>query len=134
MRLATGQVAVITGGACGIGLALARQLVGRGLYVALADVREVKVRAAAASLGEAATPFVVDVTDAQGMVGLASDVLDRFGRVDLMCNNAGFVPPVAPAWEQPVAVWDFAIDVMLRGWCTGCTPSCRISWPGGPVT
>jgi NAD(P)-dependent dehydrogenase (short-subunit alcohol dehydrogenase family) len=116
MRLARGQVAVVTGGASGIGFALAAQLGARGLAVVVADVRGEAAREACARLtGVPTLPVEVDVRDAEAVERLAAEALRRFGRVDLVCNNAGVVPARLPAWEQPVASWRWALDVMLLG-------------------
>jgi NAD(P)-dependent dehydrogenase (short-subunit alcohol dehydrogenase family) len=116
MRPAAGQVAVVTGAASGIGLALALEFSGRGLAVVLADVRYDAARAACARLGDVPTLAVeTDVRDPGSVQELAERSLDRFGRVDVICNNAGIAVPQVPSWEQSLEDWRWALDVMLLG-------------------
>ncbi len=119
MRIESGQVAVVTGAASGIGRAIATELVGRGVSVALADVHEEGVRSLADELatnGVELLPAAVDVTDAEKMHTLAQRVLDHFGRIDLVFNNAGIAPlEGAPLWETDLAQWRRVVDVNLFG-------------------
>lgn len=86
-----GRVAVVTGAASGIGLAISRQLAGQGATVVMVDmVDSVKEQAAALS-GEAAG-WVLDVTDAHGAQALADALAQRHGRADILVNNAGISP------------------------------------------
>lgn len=97
MRIEAKQVAVVTGAARGIGRAIATELVGRGLSVVGANLRDEGVRTVAdelaASGGGELEPAVVDIGDAAAMASLAQHVWDRFGRVDLVVNNTGIAPP-----------------------------------------
>jgi NAD(P)-dependent dehydrogenase (short-subunit alcohol dehydrogenase family) len=116
VRPAAGQVAVVTGAASGIGFALAQEFGARGLSVVLADVRGQAANAACARLGNVPTLAVeTDVRDAAAVDELARRTLERFGRVDVVCNNAGIAVPRAPAWEQSLDVWRWATDVMFLG-------------------
>jgi len=94
MKIETGQVAVVTGGTSGIGFALADALVRRGVNVMIADIREdaipVAVDALAGRPGHAAG-VRVDVSVEADLDALADETIERFGRVDLVCNNAGVV-------------------------------------------
>lgn len=118
MRINAGQVAVVTGGTSGIGFALAAHLVRRGVDVVIADIREDAIPAAVETLsgqpGRAAG-VRVDVRDAADVDALAGHTLDRFGRVDLVCNNAGVVCEQTPMWEQRNETWRWLIDVKLMG-------------------
>jgi NADP-dependent 3-hydroxy acid dehydrogenase YdfG len=122
VRLAAGQVAVVTGAASGIGLALCEALTGRGVAVVVADLSaEVSERAASRLrlAGGDALACATDVRSADAVDRLAAFTLDRYGRVDLVCNNAGVVPGLRPLWEQDVATWRWLVDVTLLGLAHG---------------
>lgn len=112
-----GKVAVITGGASGIGLALATALGAEGARVLLADVEQARLDEAEAKLQEAGIDVRAkrtDVSDRQQLDALADYAWDACGRVDLLFNNAG-VAPFGPVHEAASADWDWALDVNLRG-------------------
>jgi len=116
VKLGAGQVAVITGGASGIGFALAEQLGARGLRIVVADVRGEAAREACARLsGVPALPVETDVRDAASVERLAARTLEHFGRADLVCNNAGIAVSRLPSWEQPLEAWAWSLDVMFLG-------------------
>jgi NAD(P)-dependent dehydrogenase (short-subunit alcohol dehydrogenase family) len=122
MRIESGQVAVVTGGASGIGFAIADALVRRGVNVMIADIREdaipVAVDALAGQRGHAAG-VRADVGIDADLDALADATVERFGRVDLVCNNAGVVCEQAPMWEQRPETWRWLIDVKLMGVVNG---------------
>jgi NAD(P)-dependent dehydrogenase (short-subunit alcohol dehydrogenase family) len=112
------RVAIVTGGASGIGCALGAALVRRGDHVVLADVdgtaaSEVAHQLTALGPG-AASAAPVDVRDAAAVAALVTDTAARHGRLDLMVNNAG-LGIGGPVEELALAHWDRAIDVNLRG-------------------
>ena len=117
MRDLAGKVAVITGAASGIGLALSRRLGSDGMRVMMADVEEPALAAAAEGLAadgiETATA-VTDVSDAAALDELASRTLKRFGTVHVVCNNAG-VSRGGPAWQVPLPIWNWTVGVNLFG-------------------
>jgi NAD(P)-dependent dehydrogenase (short-subunit alcohol dehydrogenase family) len=117
MRDLAGKVAVITGAASGIGLALSRRLGADGMRVMMADVDEPALAAAARSLAaegiEAATA-VTDVGDADSVDALARATLGRFGAVHVVCNNAG-VTRGGPSWQIPLPTWNWIVGVNLFG-------------------
>lgn len=122
MNLETGQVAVVTGAASGIGRALVDAFAARGLVVVLADVEQEPLDAAVAELtGSGATALGerVDVRLPDDLERLAGKVQAEFGRVDVLCNNAGVVIPRAPAWEQSHTDWKWIIDVNVHGVANG---------------
>lgn len=124
MRIESEQVAVVTGAARGIGRAIAAELAGRGLSVVVADLREDDLRAVVDELtalgGGAVVPATVDVGDADAMTALAQRVQERFGRVDLVVNNAGIAPSDGnPLWEADLAQWRRVVDVNLFGMLHG---------------
>ncbi len=85
------KVALITGGAAGIGLATARRFVEEGAHVALGDVSQEAGERAAAELGPRAVFHRVDVTDEPAVAAWVADVHARFGRIDILVNNAGII-------------------------------------------
>jgi NAD(P)-dependent dehydrogenase (short-subunit alcohol dehydrogenase family) len=118
MKLRAGHVAVVTGGANGIGLAIGTQLARRGLAVVLADVEEPALLAAEHQLraeGAATLTVLTDVSDETSMLALADRTLDRFGRVDLVCNNAGVTAQPRPMWETDELDWRWVLGVNLWG-------------------
>lgn len=112
-----GRNAVVTGGAQGIGRAIAERLLDSGAVVALWD-RDAALLAEAArelaSRGEASTA-VVDVTDAEAVAAAFASTVERHGAVDVMVNNAGIAGPTMPSWEYPLDEWRSVVDVDLNG-------------------
>lgn len=112
-----GNVAVITGGASGIGLAVAEQLIARGMRVVLADIDEAKLRDVEARLSEAGAEVagvVCDTASAESVTALAEATLERFGAAHLLFNNAG-IAGVGDAWNGPIDLWDRVIGINLYG-------------------
>lgn len=83
------QVAIITGGADGLGLALAEKLVGQGTTVCLFDINQAKLDAATESLGAKAKGYIVDVSSPEQVDGAVAEIVAEFGRVDILVNSAG---------------------------------------------
>lgn len=118
MKVEQGQVAVVTGGASGIGFGLAEALVDRGVAVVLSDIRAEALAEAAEQLtrrGGRVIPVVTDVTNPDSVDELAERTVTEFGRVDLVCNNAGVVCSGAPMWEQTLETWRRMIDIKIMG-------------------
>jgi NAD(P)-dependent dehydrogenase (short-subunit alcohol dehydrogenase family) len=118
MKLREGQVAVVTGGGSGIGLAMAEEFARRGLHVVLGDIDDGDLAAAEALLTDLGAPVAaahVDVTDPQQVDQLAELTLERFGRVDVVCNNAGTVGKNMPLWEFELVEWEWILSVDLWG-------------------
>ena len=113
-----GRVAVVTGGASGIGLAMAKRFVSEGMRVVVADLRRDALDGAVRQL-EAAGGEVLgvptDVSRADEVEALAERTLEAFGAVHLVCNNAGVGGELATAWEQSRAGWDWVLGVNLWG-------------------
>jgi NAD(P)-dependent dehydrogenase (short-subunit alcohol dehydrogenase family) len=112
------RVAIVTGGASGIGRALGAALVRRGDRVVLADVDGAAAAEVAEQLDAAgpggATAATVDVREADAVAALVSGTAERHGRLDLLFNNAG-LGIGGPAEELTPAHWDRTLDVNLRG-------------------
>lgn len=88
------------------------------MHVVLSDVRAEAVTTAAGALGVGrarVVPVVTDVTDPHSVDRLAERTLAEFGRVDLVCNNAGVVCPDAPLWEQTLDTWRRMLDLKVLG-------------------
>ena len=116
MRALDGKVIVITGGAGGIGLALARRFQGAGMRVAIADVEAAALDAAVDALGSGPDVLGVacDVTDLADVHRLRDAVLDRFGAAHVVCANAG-VAPTGPIVGTTVDTWRWVMDVNVMG-------------------
>jgi 3-hydroxybutyrate dehydrogenase len=106
-----GKVAIVTGAASGIGLAIARDFAAHGIHVTLSDIDVEGGRAAAASLPNARFQ-VADMTDSQAIQQLVQETLDVKGHIDILVNNAG-IQHVAPITTFPEAKWRQIIDLML---------------------
>jgi 3-oxoacyl-[acyl-carrier protein] reductase len=110
-----GGVAVVTGGATGIGLATARRLVASGGRASLWDRDEAALRRAAASLGADTAVEIVDVADAADVSRAAQSTSAKLGRIDALVCSAGITGPNTTTWEYPVDEWRRVIDVNLNG-------------------
>ncbi len=117
MELTTGKVAVVTGAAGGIGLALATRFANSGLHIVLADVDADSLAVAAdgiRDLGVDTLEVVCDVSDEASVEALATATIERFGAVHVVCNNAG-VSSTADPWAGPVSTWKWVLGVNLWG-------------------
>lgn len=111
----TRGVALITGGASGIGLATALRWVREGGRVVLWDLQAEALQRATEQLGPAAHGMVVDVTSEAGVqVGMAQ-AAQVFGGLDAVVNSAGIVGSTGPFWQQSLADWQRVIDLNLTG-------------------
>ncbi|NVM88771.1 3-oxoacyl-[acyl-carrier protein] reductase [Variovorax sp. SG517] len=112
-----GRHAIVTGGARGIGLAIARHYLAAGASVALWDLDALALADALetlAPLGTAASA-VVDVREEDQIARAAAQSQERFGGIDILVNNAGVLGPTVPAWEHTPAQWRNVLDVNLTG-------------------
>jgi NAD(P)-dependent dehydrogenase (short-subunit alcohol dehydrogenase family) len=109
------QCAVVTGGAAGIGLAVARRIIAEGGRVAIWDRNQADIDAAVARFGDKAVGFAVDVTDWSAVERVARSTHQTFGRIDILVASAGITGPNTTVWDYPVADWQQVIAVNLNG-------------------
>lgn len=122
MKEFRGKVAVITGGASGIGRAMAARFAREGMKVVLADHDEAALDAAVAALteqGAEAAGVAADVANAADVDGIAAKTLLRFGAVHVVCNNAGVGGPLKPCWELTDADWSYVFGPNVWGVVNG---------------
>jgi NAD(P)-dependent dehydrogenase (short-subunit alcohol dehydrogenase family) len=115
-----GKTAFVTGGASGIGLGIAKALLGAGMNVVIADIRDDHLAAAASELGhpERVLALKLDVTDRAAYARAADAAEARFHKIHLLCNNAG-VAVVGPTELATFADWDWVLGVNLGGTVNG---------------
>ncbi|MDQ1478853.1 MAG: hypothetical protein QOE62_4082 [Actinomycetota bacterium] len=117
MQDLNGKVAVVTGGASGIGNALARRFASEGAQVVIGDIEADALERAVSELrasGATAEGIVTDVTDPAQMQALGDAAVERFGGVHVFCNNAG-VGGGGLSWEMPLSTWEWVIGVNMWG-------------------
>jgi NAD(P)-dependent dehydrogenase (short-subunit alcohol dehydrogenase family) len=112
-RLA-GKVAVITGAGSGMGKAMAQRFVEEGAQVVCADISGAQDEVAAA-LGDAAIAVHCNVAEEAEVEAMIAAAVQRFGKLDILCNNAGFGGGMAPLAEQSTENWDRVHSVNIRG-------------------
>ena len=121
MRDVAGKVAFVTGGASGIGLAMVRSFCAAGMKVAIADIEKRALDAAVASFAHSNAHVIglrVDVTDRDAMAHAADETERAFGKVHVVCNNAG-VGLAGPIEEMSYDDWDWVVGVNLQGVING---------------
>ena len=112
----SGKVALVTGGARGIGFATARGLLAHGASVVIADVDHAETQRAAAQLGDArALGIAADVTDRGAMRRAVATTVERFGGLDVVVANAGIAARVATFRAMSTESFERVIDVDLMG-------------------
>lgn len=111
----TGQTAMVTGAATGIGETIARRLAKAGATVVVADMNPAGAAEVAQSIGGTAFSVEVDVTDAASVDKAVAAIVARTGRVDVLVNNAGIGGKAAPVWEQTLEDWNRAIAINMTG-------------------
>ena len=113
-----GRVALVTGGAQGIGLAVARRLAASGARVAIWDMDETLGRVAAAELGGAS--WKVNVTDSDAVVACARETAERLGPVAILVTSAGIAGSNGKVVDYRPSEWREVIDVNLDGTFNCC--------------
>jgi 3-oxoacyl-[acyl-carrier protein] reductase len=128
----TGQVAVVTGAATGIGKAIAVRLAGAGARIVVADLDASRAEGVAEELPPVAAgnhfAVAVDIANGSSVKAAAKLVYDRAGKIEILVNNAGIAGVAAPLWEQPEDDWDRVIAVNLKGtfnWCRAVVQQMR---------
>lgn len=112
----SGKVAVVTGGAGGIGKGIVKALLGEGAKVVIADVEQSALDATLAELNtDAASGFVVDVSSAESVKSLADHVFEQHGACHALWNNAGVAAPSANVWETTPNDWRWVHGVNVMG-------------------
>jgi NAD(P)-dependent dehydrogenase (short-subunit alcohol dehydrogenase family) len=136
MKDIAGRTAFVTGGASGIGLGLARQLLDEGARVAIADIRQDHLDAALAQLNsDDVIGLHLDVSNRGGFAQAADEAEARLGPVSIVCNNAG-VNLFAPIDECSYDDWDWVLGVNLHGVINGCqtfVPRIKARGAGGQI-
>jgi NADP-dependent 3-hydroxy acid dehydrogenase YdfG len=114
----TDKIVLITGASSGIGAATARELAAAGAKLMLGARRTDRLEALAGELGENVAWARLDVTERDGFAQFVAAAVARFGRVDVLVNNAG-VMPLSPLSARLTDQWDWMIDVNIRGVLNG---------------
>src|SRR5581483_11705563 len=109
------QVVVVTGAGHGIGRAVAERFAAEGAWVFVNDLSEARAREVAAAIGERAIAAAGDVSNKASVDALFNSVARRFGRIDVLVNNAGNIHAARHFLEGDEAWWDQVVDVNLKG-------------------
>jgi len=124
-----GKVALVTGGASGIGAATVRRFVREGARVGIVDLQDALGEALAEELGAAAVYQHADVSREADVQAAVDRAVDEFGRLDICFNNAGVGGVTGPVAEIPAAEFDSTVGVLLRGVFLGIKHAARVMLP-----
>jgi 2-dehydro-3-deoxy-L-rhamnonate dehydrogenase (NAD+) len=111
----SGQIAVVTGAAIGIGEVIARRLASAGATVCIADIDGAEAAAAAERIGRGAYSIALDITDPSSVTRTVAAILSRSKAIDILVNNAGIAGKAAPIWEQSDVDWQKVMAVNING-------------------
>jgi 3-oxoacyl-[acyl-carrier protein] reductase len=111
----TGQTAIVTGGATGIGEAIAQRLACAGAQIVVVDLDVDGAEQVAEKLGSKSFALQADVADSAAVTAVVEQVIERTGRIDILINNAGIAGRAAPIWEQTDQDWQRNLAVNLTG-------------------
>lgn len=136
MAMLEDKVAIVTGGASGLGLAVARRMVGEGARVVVADLDAPRARRTAEELGPRADAVAVDVSVEADVARMVRFAVERFGRIDVLHNNAAALGAEVfgrdgAIVEMDVGVWDATFAVNVRGVMLGCKHAIPAMREGG---
>jgi len=124
-----GKIAVVTGGASGIGQATVRRFVAEGASVIIADLQREPGEALAAELGAATRYIATNVTREDDVAAAVDLAVSSFGRLDVMFNNAGIVGAIGRIADTPSDQWDRTVAVLLNGVFYGMKHAARVMTP-----
>ena len=124
----SGQTAIVTGAATGIGEAIAHRLAGAGATIGVVDLNLTGAQRVADAIGGGSFAVQADVSQAAAVRKAVEEALARTGRIDILVNNAGIAGPAAPIWEQTDEDWQRNIAINLTGvfyFCRAVVPHMR---------
>ena len=110
-----GRVAVVTGGASGIGFAIAERIVAEGGRACIWDMNAEAAAKAAAQIGSQAHSVAVDVSDEASVTAAVAETVRKFGRIDALATSAAITGPNATMWDYPSDKWRQVIDINVNG-------------------
>jgi len=115
-----GRAAIVTGGAQGIGLAIAQRLIASGAKVRIWDRDDKLLAKTVATLGAAASGDAIDITDADAVARATTSALEALGRIDVLVNNAGIAGINVPTVDYPIEEWERVLKVNLTSQFLTC--------------
>ena len=123
------KVAVITGGASGIGATTAKRFLDEGCKVVIGDLKDSLSASDLSSKGQSIVFQQCDVTSERDVENLVNLAVDTFGSLDVMFNNAGIVGAIGPISSTPVDEWQYTLDVLLNGVFYGIKHASKVMIP-----
>jgi NAD(P)-dependent dehydrogenase (short-subunit alcohol dehydrogenase family) len=124
MKEFLGKTAVVTGAASGMGRAFAERFAAEGMKVVLADIEEAALETAVAQMSDAGHDVIgvrTDVSKLESLQALAQQAVDAYGKVHILCNNAGVDGYLGPIWEATPKDWQWTFGVNFWGVVNGIT-------------